>query len=91
VEPDGVVGHDTLALSRSDLTAEVGLATLAELAFSALGGVERYNMITDGNIGDALTNGFYNATTFVAKDDGECTFWICGAKRRELVLVITKH
>jgi hypothetical protein len=38
LEPRSTVGHDTLALCGTDLAAEVGLAGLAELALTALGG-----------------------------------------------------
>lgn len=38
LETRGAVGHHTLALSGTDLAAEVSLARLAELAFPALGG-----------------------------------------------------
>lgn len=38
LEARGAVRHDTLALSRADGTAKVGLARLAELALLALGG-----------------------------------------------------
>jgi hypothetical protein len=38
LEAGGAVGHDTSSLGSTDLAAEVGLAGLAELAFTALGG-----------------------------------------------------
>lgn len=37
LESAGAIGHDTLALSSSDLAAEVSLSGLAELALFALG------------------------------------------------------
>ena len=37
-EAGSAIGHDTLTLCSTDLTAEVGLAGLAELALAALGG-----------------------------------------------------
>jgi hypothetical protein len=38
LEARGAIGHDTLTLSSTDLAAQVGLARLAELALTALGG-----------------------------------------------------
>jgi hypothetical protein len=38
LEPRSTIGHHTLALCGTDLPAEVGLAGLAELALTALGG-----------------------------------------------------
>ena len=40
LEARGTVGHDTLTLGSTDLTAQVGLARLAELALTALGGAK---------------------------------------------------
>jgi hypothetical protein len=44
LETIGTVGHETLTLSRTDGTAEVRLARLAELAFAALGSVELFGL-----------------------------------------------
>lgn len=41
LESRGAVGHHTLALCRSNLAAEVGLAGLAELTLLAFGGAVR--------------------------------------------------
>jgi len=54
---------------------------LAELAFSALGGVEWDNMVTDFDIGDTLSDRFYNSATFVSANDGEGTFRILAGER----------
>lgn len=37
LESGGSIGHDSLSLCGSDLTAEIGLAGLAELAFFTFG------------------------------------------------------
>lgn len=46
LETGGAIGHHTLTLSGTDLTAQVGLARLAELALTALGGAMRWTMVS---------------------------------------------
>merc|ERR1711939_67725 len=73
---DGVLGEgrgshevvDILSLGRSDGSAKVGLAALAELALFALGGVERDDMVSDLDIGDALTDAFDDTAALVSKN-----------------------
>lgn len=47
LEAGGAVGHDTLTLGSTDLAAEVGLARLAELALTALGGAAMVSVEMD--------------------------------------------
>lgn len=48
LESGSAVRHDTLSLGGSDLSAKVGLARLAELAFLALGSAVRKFVSTEG-------------------------------------------
>lgn len=97
LEARGAVGHDTLALGGADLTAEVGLAGLAELALAALGGADRVS----GGVGciearnllesndkvaglhgsDALADGLDDTGTLVTQDDGESALGILSGER----------
>lgn len=45
-ETAGAIGHQTLTLGSTDLTAEVGLARLAELALLALGGAIQNKVVS---------------------------------------------
>jgi hypothetical protein len=76
LESRGAVGHQTLALGGSDLTAEVGLSGLAELALLAFGGVESDNVVTRLDVGDALADRLDNTGTLVSKDNGESTLGV---------------
>lgn len=95
-EAGGAVRHDTLTLCSTDLTAEVGLAGLAELALAALGGavvvsISRKNG-TDGNVlksddvvadldgGHTLADGLDDTGTLVTEDDGESTLGVLAGK-----------
>lgn len=64
-------------LGLTDLAAQVGLATLAELALAALGGVQGDDVVADLDASDTLADGLDDSTTLVAKDDGEDTFGVC--------------
>ncbi|GAO47486.1 hypothetical protein G7K_1692-t1 [Saitoella complicata NRRL Y-17804] len=64
-EAGGTVGHDTLTLGSTDFTTEVGLSGLAELAFTAFGGVEGDDEVSGLDVGDALTDGLNDSSTFV--------------------------
>lgn len=79
-ETAGTVGHQTLALCRTDLAAEVGLARLAELALLALWGVEGDHMVAGLHVGDTLAHGLDDTGTLVSKDDGEGTLWVLTRK-----------
>jgi hypothetical protein len=76
LESRGAVGHQTLTLCGSDLTAKVGLSGLAELALLAFGGVESNDVVTRLDVGDALANGLDNTGTLVSEDNRESTFGI---------------
>jgi hypothetical protein len=45
LEPRGSIGHDSPSLGCSDLAAKVGLARLAELAFTALRGAVEMRLV----------------------------------------------
>lgn len=55
------IGHDTFALSCSNLSTEVGLAGFAELAFAAFGGTGPALAKMEGKARCART--YYSATT----------------------------
>ena len=50
------VGHQTLALRGAHLLAQIGFARQTKLALAALGGVERDDMVTRFQAGDAFAN-----------------------------------
>lgn len=92
LETGGAVGHHTLALSGTNLTAEVGLAGLAELALTAFGGarnvssgvrnctrcrlLESNDIVTGLHGGDALADGLDDTGTLVSQNNGESTFGV---------------
>jgi hypothetical protein len=76
LESRGAIGHQTLTLGGSDLTAKVGLSGLAELALLTFGGVESDDVVTGLDVGDALANGLDDTGTLVSKDNGESTLGI---------------
>jgi hypothetical protein len=87
LEARGAVGHDTLALGRADLAAQVRLARLAELALLALGGagsvsgnlareggedvLEGDDVVAGLHVGDALTNRLDDTSALMSQDNGE--------------------
>ena len=76
LEARSTVRHHALTLGGTDLSAEVGLSRLAELAFPAFGGVQGYDVVPGLDRGDALAYGFDNTGTLVAQNDGEGTLGI---------------
>jgi len=50
------------------------MSNFAEFALSAFRGVKRDDMVADFDIGDTLSNGFDNSSTFVTTDNGESPF-----------------
>ena len=67
-EARGSVWHDALALRRADLRAEIRLRGPAELAFAALGGVERDHVVPDLDRRDAFSNAFNDARSLVTEN-----------------------
>lgn len=55
-ETTTVIGHQTFALGGPNFTAKVGLATLAEFTFFAFSSIQRDDMISHSNTGDAFTD-----------------------------------
>jgi hypothetical protein len=76
LEARGAVGHHTATLGGADLSAQVGLARLAELAFPAFGGVESNDIVTGLHGSDTLADGLNDTGSLVTEDDGESTFGI---------------
>ena len=76
-EARGTIRHDTLALCRTDLRAEVGLAGEAEFAFTALRDIKRDHVVSHFNRGNTLSHTLHNTCTFVSQDNGECALRIC--------------
>jgi len=72
----GAIRKDASTLGGSNLSTQVGLARLAELAFLALGGIKSHNVITGLDVGHALSDGFNDASTFVTEDNRESTLGI---------------
>ncbi|MNZ60314.1 hypothetical protein D3C78_783820 [compost metagenome] len=70
-EARGAVRHQALALGGADGLAQVGLAREAELALAAFRGVQRDDVVTDGDRGDALAYRLDDRATFVAEDRRE--------------------
>ena len=90
-ETSCTIGHLSLALSCTDLSAQIGLAALfiswtkiichlAEFAFSAFRGVKWNNMVSNFDISHTFTNRFNNSTTFVSTDYWEGTFGVFSRK-----------
>src|SRR2546430_136262 len=50
------------------------MSNFAEFALSAFRGVKRDDVVADFDIGDTLSDGFDNSSTFVATDNGESSF-----------------
>lgn len=80
-EARSAVRHDTLSLCGTDLSAEVGLARLAKLAFLAFWGVERDDVVTGLYVGNALTDRLDVTGTLVSKDNGEGTLGVLARER----------
>jgi hypothetical protein len=104
-ETSRAVRHQSLALSRADLAAQVGLATLptsqftspttggggkhlAELALSALRGVERDDVVANLDVGDTLADRLDDSAALVSADNGEGTL---GILARECVCIGVAH
>ena len=70
-EPARPVRHHALTLRRANLTAQVRLAALAELALLALGRVQRDDVVPRLDVGDALADRLDDAGALVAENDRE--------------------
>jgi len=81
-ESGSAVGHDSLALSGSDLGAEVGLFAGTEDAasFLAFGSVAGDNNVTNLHSGDSFTDGFNDTGGFVTENAGEKAFGVVAVK-----------
>jgi len=75
------IRHQALALRSTHSLAKIGLARQAELAFATFGGVQRNHMIANGQRSNTITDGFDNATAFMAENGREDAFWIVAGKR----------
>jgi len=75
-EAAGAVGHHALALGGAHGGAQVGLATLAEQALPALGGVQRDDVVARLHRGHALADLDHDARAFVAEHAWEQAFGI---------------
>ena len=64
--------------------AQVRLAALAEFAVSALRDVERNNVISSRNTGDALANAFDDARPLVTENDGEDRFRVLSRQQMRI-------
>ncbi len=73
-EPRCAVGHQALALGRTNRLAQVGLARGAEAALAAFGRVQGNNVIADGDGGDARTHLLDDCAAFVPEDRRKDTF-----------------
>ena len=67
----GAIGHQPLALCGAYFLAQIGFAREAKLAFAALGGVERNDMIARLQAGDALTDLDHHARTLMPQHGWE--------------------
>lgn len=81
-ESGGAVRHHSLALSGSNLRAEVSFVTLTEdaIILEALRGIARDNSITNLNISDTLADAFNNTCGFVTQDAWEKAFGVVTIK-----------
>src|SRR5215831_3476444 len=83
-EARGAVGHDALALRRTDGGAQIGLARQTRRALPAFRRIERNDVIALFHAGDARPHIDDDAGALVAEDGREQSFRI-GAGERELV------
>mmetsp|Transcript_8004 Transcript_8004/g.15076 ORF Transcript_8004/g.15076 Transcript_8004/m.15076 type:complete len:282 (-) Transcript_8004:173-1018(-) len=67
------IGHDTLSLRRTDFRTKIGLGGLTKdtLCLTALGSVAGYDVITRCDGSDTLSDGFDDASGFMAQDTGK--------------------
>lgn len=56
------------------------MSNFAEFALSAFRSVKRDDMVADFDIGDTLSYGFDNSSTFMATDNGESPFRVLAGK-----------
>jgi len=70
-ETGGALGHDSSALGKSDLLAEIRLAALAELALVALGDVESDDMVASLEVGHALADALHDAGALMSQHHWE--------------------
>ena len=77
----GTIGHQPLTLGRAHGTTQVGLAREAEFTLATLSGVERNDMVTRLDAGDALTHRFDNTGAFMTQYRGEQAFRVSTGKR----------
>lgn len=75
-EAGGPVGHQTLSLCGTDFSTEIGLAALAELAFTAFRRIQGNDVVARGNICDTFADGLDDTAPFVTKDHREDTLGI---------------
>lgn len=78
-EARGAVGHNSSPLCVANLAAQICLRAAAELAFLALGNIERYDMITRRHRGHAVANRLHHAGTFVSQNGWKDAFWVLAA------------
>lgn len=70
------VRHNALALGGTNSSAEVGLAALAELAFTALSGVKGDDMVANLDVVDVGADRLDDTTSLVTEDNGEGTLGV---------------
>ncbi|MNR35032.1 hypothetical protein D3C85_1528510 [compost metagenome] len=75
-EAGRAVRHQALALGGAHSHAQVGLAGFAEQAFTAFGGVERDDMVTGLEAGDAFAHLHHDTGAFMAEYGREHAFGV---------------
>src|SRR5690554_5537814 len=87
----GAIGHQPLPLGRAHGATQVGLAREAEFTLATLSGVERNDMVTRLDAGDALTHRFDNTGAFMTQYRGEQTFRVSTGKRVSIRMAYTSR
>ena len=75
-EAAGTVRHDALALGAPDGGAEVGFTRETGRACAAFGRIKRYDVIADGDAGDAAAHLDHDACAFMSEDGWKETFGV---------------
>ncbi len=85
------IGHEALALSRTNRLAEIGLARRAVAALATLGSVERNDVVAFLKTSYARADIDNHACTFVPQDCGKDAFWIVARKREGIGVADTSR
>ena len=79
-----MIGHHALALCFPDCLAKIGLWVQAEIAGTALRGIQGNNVVSDLEVLHALTHFNDDARALVAQNGGECALGVIAGQGKRI-------